>query len=340
MSDSIETDVLIIGGGPVGLFAVFELGLLGLNATIVDVLDKPGGQCAELCPERPIHDVPAWPRISGQQLADKLLEQIRPFTPRFHCNEFVTGDAETGFEVGTDGGRRIHARAIVIAAGGESFQPKRPPIAGVEAFEGIFVFCAVRKRDTFRDKDVVIVGGGNSALDWCIDLAEIAKGVTLVHRRPDFRAAPASVGKMRALVDDGRMSFHVGQIAGLVGEEGLLRVVQVKVKGEDNPVSLDCDCLLPFFGLTMKLGPVSGWGLALSDNLVAVDADRFSTSREGIIAIGDINTCPGKLKPSLSGFHESALMSHAAKAIVHPDEKVVFQCTASSSKLQGASGVA
>ena len=343
MQDAIETDVLIIGGGPVGLFAVFELGLLGLSAIIVDVLDKAGGQCAELYPEKPIYDIPAWPRISGQELTDRLLEQIKPFAPSFHYNEMVIGvrgDAETGFDVTTDGGLQFRARTIVIAAGGGSFQPKRPPIAGIDAFEGTSVFYAVRKRETFRDKDLVIVGGGDSALDWCIDLVEIAKSVALVHRRPDFRAAPDSVVKMRALVDQGRMAFHVGQVSELIGENGALRSVALKVKDAEAPVTLNCDSLLPFFGLTMKLGPVSDWGLELVNNLIAVDTEKFSTSREGIFAIGDINTYPGKLKLILSGFHECALMAQAAKAIVHPDEKVVFQYTTSSTKLQKALGVA
>lgn len=343
MPEKIETDVLIIGGGPIGLFAVFELGLLGLSATIVDVLDKPGGQCAELYPEKPIYDIPAWPIISGQELTDKLLEQIKPFSPDCHYNEMVVGvagDAKAGFSVVTDGGKHFHAKTIVIAAGGGSFQPKRPSIAGIEAFDGTSVFYAVRKREVFRDKNLVVVGGGDSALDWSINLAEIAKSVTLTHRRPDFRGAPDSVSKMREMVDQGKMSFHIGQIADLIGEDGQLTSVAIKGNGDVAPTKVPCDCLLPFFGLTMKLGPVSDWGLELLGNLIAVDTEKFATSREGIFAIGDINTYPGKLKLILSGFHEAALMAHAAKAIVHPDEKVVFQYTTSSTKLKKRLGVA
>ena len=340
MSETIETDVLIIGAGPVGLFAVFELGLLGLKAHLVDVLDRPGGQCAELYPEKPIYDIPAWPIISGQELTDKLLEQIKPFEPQFHYQEMVTGvsgDVTEGFTVSTDGGLSFHAKTVVIAAGGGSFQPKRPPIAGIDVYEDRSVYYAVRKRDIFRDKDLVVVGGGDSALDWSIDLCAIAKSLTLVHRRPDFRGAPDSVNKMRALVDQGKMNFLIGQVKALEGDDGQL--TSVTVKGADSETTIACDALLPFFGLTMKLGPVSDWGLELENNLVKVDTEKFATSRAGIFAIGDINTYPGKLKLILSGFHESALMAHAAKAIVHPDERVIFQYTTSSTSLQKKLGV-
>lgn len=340
MPEEISTDVLIIGAGPVGLFAVFELGLVGLDAHIVDILDKPGGQCAELYPEKPIYDIPAWPTISGQELTDKLLEQIKPFDPKIHYNELVTGisgDVDTGFTVTTDGGLGFKAKIIVIAAGGGSFQPRRPPIDGIEAFEGKSVHYAVRKREAFRNKDIVIVGGGDSALDWCIDLVSIAKSVTLVHRRAQFRGAEDSANKMHALVEQGKMKFLVGQVKQLDGSAGMLNSVTVACEDED--VDIACDALLPFFGLKMQLGPISDWNLELDGNLVAVDTEKFSTSRKGIFAIGDINTYPGKLKLILSGFHEGALMAHAAKAIVHPDERLVFQYTTSSTKLQKKLGV-
>ncbi|MCT4655097.1 MAG: NAD(P)/FAD-dependent oxidoreductase [Cohaesibacter sp.] len=341
MAEKFETDVLIIGAGPVGLFAVFELGLLGLKAHVIDVLDKPGGQCAELYPEKPIYDIPAWPTISGQVLTDKLMEQIAPFNPVLHHNEMVTGisgDAQSGFTVTTDGDKIFDTKTIIIAAGGGSFQPKRPPIAGIEAYEGSSVHYAVRKRETFRDKKLVIVGGGDSALDWSIDLLDVAEHITLVHRRPNFRAHTDSVNKMQALVDAGKMDLVIGQVKGLNGEDGQLS--SVEIKGKEETKIVPCDTLLPFFGLTMKLGPISDWNLELENDLIKVDTEKFSTSREGIFAIGDINYYPGKLKLILSGFHEGALMAQAAKRIIHPDEKVVFQYTTSSSNLQQKLGVA
>ncbi|MGB1008626.1 MAG: NAD(P)/FAD-dependent oxidoreductase [Thiolinea sp.] len=340
MSQTIETDVLIIGAGPVGLFAIFELGLLGLNTHVIDVLDKPGGQCAELYPEKPIYDIPGCPSISGQELTERLLEQVAPFNPQFHYNQMATGvsgDADSGFAVTTDGGLCFNTKVVVIAAGGGSFQPKRPPIAGINEFEDKSVFYAVRKREQFRGQDLVIVGGGDSALDWSIDLLEIANSLTLVHRRPDFRGAPDSARKMHALVAEGRMNFVVGQVKELQGTEGQLSTVMVK--GPEGETTLPCTALLPFFGLTMKLGPVSDWNLELKKKLIAVDTEKFSTSRTGIFAIGDINTYPGKLKLILSGFHESALMAHAAKAIIHPDERVVFQYTTTSTQLKQKLGV-
>ena len=341
MTDNpIETDVLIIGAGPVGLFSVFELGLLDLKTHVIDVLDRPGGQCAELYPEKPIYDIPALPVISGQELTDNLLAQIAPFAPEFHYNNMVTGisgDVDTGFTVTTDQGMEFLAKVVVIAAGGGSFQPKRPPIRGVEEFEHHSVFYAVRNREQFRDKKLLIAGGGDSALDWCLNLHTIASRVTLLHRRNDFRAAPNSVNKMGDLVKAGKMDLITGQVTELCGDDGVLSGANIKTaEGEQ---TIDFDYLLPFFGLTMKLGPVSDWGLSLEGNLIKVDTSTFATNRHGIFAIGDINTYPGKLKLILSGFHEGALMAHAAKSIVHPDERVVFQYTTSSSKLQKKLGV-
>ncbi|MFT4715691.1 MAG: thioredoxin reductase (NADPH) [Paracoccaceae bacterium] len=339
-SDVIETDVLIIGAGPVGLFAVFELGLLDLKTHVVDVLDRPGGQCAELYPEKPIYDIPALPIISGQELTDNLLKQIAPFSPVFHYNEMVagvSGDVETSFRVITAEGTEFLAKVVVIAAGGGSFQPKRPPIRDVEKYEDNCVFYSVRDREKFRDKNLLIVGGGDSALDWCLNLQPITKRITLLHRRPDFRGAPASVNKMHALVDAGKMDLITGQVNQLLDNNGVLNGAVIGTA--DGESQLAFDYLLPFFGLTMKLGPVSDWGLKLDGNLIEVDTEKFATNRLGVFAIGDINTYPGKLKLILSGFHEAALMAHAAKAIVHPDERVVFQYTTSSSKLQKKLGV-
>ncbi|PLX37274.1 MAG: ferredoxin--NADP(+) reductase [Hyphomicrobiales bacterium] len=339
MSQPIETDVVIVGAGPVGLFAVFELGLLDLKCHLVDILDKVGGQCAELYPEKPIYDIPGWPEISGQGLVEKLMEQIEPFHPEFHLGQMVESlqKQDGGFVVTTDAGTVFHAKVVVIAAGGGSFQPKRPPIKGVEEYEGTSVFYAVRKMQDFADKDILIVGGGDSALDWTLNLQPIAKSVTLVHRRPEFRASPDSVNKMKALAADCKVTFHVGQVTALEGEGGALTGAKVKTAEAEEHVT--CTHMLPFFGLTMKLGPVAEWGLNLHENLIPVDTEKFATSHEGIYAIGDINWYPGKLKLILSGFHEAALMAQAAKKHISPDERVVFQYTTSSTNLQKKLGV-
>ena len=335
MSDAIETDVVIIGAGPVGLFAVFELGLLDLRCHLIDILDKPGGQCAELYPEKPIYDIPGLPEISGQELTDNLLKQISPFDPRFHYGEMVTelrrGDDGTLF-VSTDQGKSFSAKAVVIAAGGGSFQPKRPPIPGIDAFEGKSVFYAVRQMEAFRGEDVVIVGGGDSALDWALNLQKVANSITLVHRRPEFRAAPDSVNKMWALQKEGELDFMQGQVIALQGSDGVLSGLSVRTPEGERQV--DASRMLPFFGLTMKLGPVADWGLNLERNLIPVDTEKFETSEPGIFAVGDINTYPGKLKLILSGFHEAALMAQAAKRIASPGERVIFQYTTSSTSLQ------
>ena len=340
MSEVIRTDVVIIGAGPVGLFAVFELGLYDLKCHLIDILDRPGGQCAELYPEKPIYDIPAWPEISGQMLTDKLMEQIKPFSPQFHFNRMVTKleRLEDGsFHVETDEGEVFETKVVVIAAGGGSFQPKRPPVPGIEAYEGKSVYYAVRRVEAFRDQDVVIVGGGDSALDWALNLQPIVKSMTVVHRRPEFRAAPDSVKKMFELVDAGKIRFEVGQVSGLEGENGDLTAV--KLKGADGETLLPATRMLPFFGLTMKLGPIADWGLNLHENLITVDTEKFETSEPGIFAIGDINWYPGKLKLILSGFHEAALMTQAAKRIISPGERVVFQYTTSSTSLQKKLGV-
>jgi thioredoxin reductase (NADPH) len=341
MSDPIKTDVLIIGAGPVGLFAVFELGLLDIKAHLVDILEKVGGQCAELYPEKPIYDIPAIPKITGQGLTDQLMEQIKPFGPQFHLGEMVETIERIGdplFRVTTDAGKMFEVKVIVIAAGGGSFQPKRPPMPGIEAYEGKSVHYAVRKMDAFRDRKILIVGGGDSALDWTLNLSPIAKHVTLLHRRSEFRAAPDSVNKMMALVNEGKIDFVLGQVTGLEGADGQLTAANVK--GNDGSTfHVACDAMLPFFGLTMKLGPIAEWGLNLHENLIPVDTEKFQTSTPGIFAIGDINTYPGKLKLILSGFHEAALMAQAAKRIVNPGERVVFQYTTSSTSLQKKLGV-
>ena len=341
MTEVTRTDVLIIGAGPVALFAVFELGLFDMKCHLVDILDRPGGQCAELYPEKPIYDIPGWPVITAQGLIDRLLEQIAPFNPGFTFNRMVTSLErlpEGGFRVTTDENEVFEATVVVIAAGGGSFQPKRPPIPGIEAYEGTSVFYSVRRIDAFRGEDVLIVGGGDSALDWTLNLQPVARSMTLVHRRPEFRAAPDSVNKMFALHENGGLEFRVGQVTGLKGEDGQLR--SATIKGPDGDVEIPATRMLPFFGLTMKLGPVAEWGLNLHENVIPVDTEKFETSFPGIFAIGDINWYPGKLKLILSGFHEAALMAQAAKRIVSPGERVVFQYTTSSTSLQKKLGVA
>lgn len=347
MSDTIKTDVIIIGAGPCGLFAVFELGLLDLRCHLVDILDRAGGQCAELYPEKPIYDIPALPVCTGQELTDRLLEQIAPFDPVFHYDQMAEGLEKLddgSWLLTTSENVRLNAPVIVIAAGGGSFVPKRPPLENLDVFEATdAVQYAVRQRDKLSGKHLVIAGGGDSALDWTVNLVDIAASVTLVHRRDDFRAAPDTVAKMRALVEAGKVKLHIGQLKGLDGSKGILRNVLVQSAGSDSsntPDELPADVLLPFYGLTMKLGPIANFGLNLEENLIPVDTERFETSEPSIFAIGDINYYPGKLKLILSGFHEAALMAHAAHGIVHPDKKVRFQYTTSSSSLQQKLGVA
>lgn len=332
---SFETDAVIIGAGPSGLFAVFELGLLGLNAHLVDILDRPGGQCTELYPEKPIYDIPGLPSVTGQALTDNLLAQIKPFEPVFHFGEMATGltKLEDGrWKLTTDAGTEIVAPVVVVAAGGGSFLPKRPPVPGIEAFEGTSVFYAVRKMENFRGKKILIAGGGDSALDWAINLAPIAEKLTLVHHRDGFRAAQHSVDKMRALAAEGKIDFHVASVKALDGENGQIKTATLA--GPDQKAwQTEADIFIPFFGLTMKLGPLAGFGIPLTDNLIPVDTAKFESALSGVFAIGDICTYPGKVKLILSGFHEAALMAQAAFHICKPDDKLRFQYTTSSSNL-------
>jgi thioredoxin reductase (NADPH) len=337
MGEPIKTDVVIIGAGPIGLFAVFELGLLDMKAHLVDILDKIGGQCAELYPEKPIYDIPGLPYTSAQGLVDRLLQQIKPFNAQFHLNEMVEKVEKIGnplFYLKTDQGKEFESKVVVIAAGGGSFQPKRPPIPGVEPYEGRSIYYSVRKMDAFRGKRVLIVGGGDSALDWTLNLAPIAEHLTLLHRRSEFRAAPDSVNKMMALAGEGKIDFILGQVTALKGEHGQISKAVVKTN-DGSVMDLACDALLPFFGLTMKLGPLANWGLELKNNeLIPVNTESFETSTPGIFAIGDINWYPGKLKLILSGFHEAALMAQKAYHYIYPEKRLVFQYTTSSTSLQ------
>ncbi|MFL5021091.1 MAG: NAD(P)/FAD-dependent oxidoreductase [Microvirga sp.] len=346
MTDHIETDVVIIGAGPVGLFAVFELGLLDIKCHLIDILPKVGGQCAELYPEKPIYDLPGFPMVTGQGLVDNLMAQIEPFNPTFHLNEMVESLESIGtpeaplFRVKTsENDTTFVCKAVIIAAGGGSFQPKKPPIDNIEAYEGTSVFYAVRKMEMFRNKKVLIVGGGDSALDWTVNLQPIAKRLTLLHRRDAFRAAPHTVEKMRSLVASGEMDLHLGQVSALKGRNHVLEGAVIR-KDDGSEHLVDCDVMLPFFGLTMKLGPIADWGLNLHENLVPVDTEKFETNVPGIFAIGDINTYPGKLKLILSGFHEGALAAQKVHRYVYPEKKLLFQYTTSSTSLQKKLGVA
>ncbi len=340
-TEVITTDALIIGAGPVGLFAVFELGLLDMKCHLVDILDKAGGQCAELYPEKPIYDIPGIPYITGAGLTDALMEQIKPFQATFHLGEMVETVEKVGdplFRVTTDRGQVFEAKIIVIAAGGGSFQPKRPPIPGIEAYEAKSVYYAVRQMEAFRGKKLLVAGGGDSALDWTLNLAPLASHLTLLHRRQEFRAAPDSVNKMMVLVGEGKIDLVLGQVTALEGADGQVSKAIVK-RTDGSNFEIACDAILPFFGLTMKLGPVANWGIKLQDNLIPVDTEKFETNIPGIFAVGDINTYPGKLKLILSGFHEVALMSQKAHRYVYPDKRLVFQYTTSSTSLQKKLGV-
>jgi thioredoxin reductase (NADPH) len=312
-----------------------------LKCHVIDVLDKPGGQCAELYPEKPIYDIPAFPVITGQALTDNLLEQIKPFDAQFHFGHLVnviSKQTDGMWLVQTDRGLLLKASVIVIAAGGGSFTPKKPPIGNIENFENISVFYAVRDKKKFVDRDIVIVGGGDSAIDWTLDLYSIARSTTLIHRRDDFRAAPHSITKMKELVAAQKIKFLTGQVSALQGQDGQLDHIHV-TDDDNNTTEIPCQILLPFFGLTMKLGPVADFGLNLHENRIAVDTEKFETSVPSIFAVGDINTYPGKLKLILSGFHEAALAAQAAYRVVYPEKKLRFEYTTSSTAIHKKLGL-
>lgn len=327
----VTTDAIIIGAGPVGLFAVLELGLQQINAHVVDVLDHPGGQCAELYPEKPIYDIPALPGVTGQELVDRLMTQIKPFNPVFHLGELaeqLEKTPEGKWRLTTNAGTVLEAPVVVVAAGAGSFMPKKPSIAGIEAYEDKSVFYSVKNKEDFRGKNILVCGGGDSALDWVLALEGVGASVTLLHRRDDFGAAPDSVAKMRALVEEGRVNLVIADLAALKGKDGMLEAVTVKDKKGTRDIP--CDVMLPFYGLNIKLGPLADWGLNMDRNQLPVDTEKFQTSEPGIFAIGDINTYPGKRRIILSGFHEAALMSHAAAPIVFPGKKPGHQHSTSA----------
>ncbi len=331
----VTCEALIIGAGPAGLFAAFQLGMAGASSHIVDVLPHAGGQCAELYPQKPIYDIPAHPRITGGELTARLLEQTGPFSPVFHFNESATGLRKlTGgrFCVEMESGLAFDAAVVVIAAGGGAIQPKKPPLRGIEDYEGTSIFYAVKDKEAFAGEHVVVAGGGDSALDWAMELAPRARSLTLLHRREQFRAAPASVRRMRQMVEEGRMDFRLGQLRQLIGENGQLRAVRA-ANGRDI-FEIPATRLLLFFGLTNKMGPLSQWGMEMQGGLISVNTADFETSIQGIFAIGDACVYPGKLKLILSGFHEAALMARKACQRIHPDEHHAFVHSTSSQLAQ------
>lgn len=334
-----KTDIIIIGAGPVGLFAVFELGLLNLKCHLIDNLDKVGGQCSELYPEKPIYDIPSRPRVSGQELTDELMKQAKPFNPVFHLNqqaEKIEKKDDGLWYLTTSNKITISGKCIVIAAGAGSFVPRKPPIENIEKYEGKNVFYAIRDKSVFKGKKILIAGGGDSALDWTNDLSSIAD-ITLIHRRKDFRAAPESVSKMLKLEKDKKINFVVGQLKSI--NTDIEQILEIKYENDNKIHMLKTDFLLPFYGLKMELGPIANWGLNLHENLISVDTEKFETSVPTIFAIGDINFYPGKLKLILSGFHEAALMAQKCFSYCYPDKKNIFRYTTSSKDLQKKLGV-
>ncbi|MCA0202601.1 MAG: NAD(P)/FAD-dependent oxidoreductase [Proteobacteria bacterium] len=337
MNTKIETDIIIIGAGPVGLFAVFEAGLLKMRCHLIDALPQPGGQLTEIYPKKPIYDIPGFPRIDAADLVTRLQAQAAPFQPVYHLGQQVQSvvprdnDSDGGgFTVKTSAGTTIACRAVIVAAGVGAFGPNRPPLAGIEAFEGKSVFYYITRREDFRGKRVVIAGGGDSAVDWALSLAELAERVLVVHRRPKFRAAPESEARLKALVQDGKVELVVPyQLHGLEGTDGKLSAVVVAtLDGQER--RLEADALLPFFGLSTALGPIADWGLALQQHQVAVDPVTMASNRPGLFAIGDIATYPGKLKLILTGFAEAAIAARSAYALVHPETPLHFEYSTTS----------
>ncbi|MEW5728088.1 MAG: NAD(P)/FAD-dependent oxidoreductase [Pseudomonadota bacterium] len=331
-----ETDAVVVGAGPVGLFAVFECGMVKLKCHVVDALDGVGGQCQALYPEKPIFDIPGHPRILAADLVERLKEQAAPFEPVYHLGRQMTGleRLEDGWRCTLSDGTTIATKVVIIAAGCGAFGPNRPPLDGIEAFEGLGsgkgVNYFVTRREDYRGKRVVIAGGGDSAVDWAISLAEVAASVAVVHRRPKFRAAPESEARLKALAESGAVELVVPyQLHGLEGgAEGLAAVTVATLDGETR--RLEADALLPFFGLAMNLGPIADWGLAMDRGQIAVDPATMTTTAPGIFAAGDICTYPGKLKLILSGFAEAARAAHSAHAVAHPGEALHFEYSTTS----------
>ncbi|MGI4847972.1 MAG: NAD(P)/FAD-dependent oxidoreductase [Janthinobacterium lividum] len=341
VKDVIDTDAVIIGAGPVGLFQVFELGLLEIKAHVIDSLAAVGGQCVELYPDKPIYDIPAVPICTGLELTDNLLKQIEPFGPTFHLGQEVTlvQKRDDGrFDLETSTGTRFVTKTIFIAAGVGSFQPRTIKVEGIERFENTQLAYRVRDPEQYHGKNLVICGGGDSALDWALNFVGKAESVVLLHRREDFRAAPASVAKMKQLCEDYEMQFVVGQVSGFETKDEKLS--EIKVTGADGVTRrMPLDHMLVFFGLSPKLGPIADWGLDIERKQIKVDTEKFQTNVPGIFAVGDINTYPGKKKLILSGFHEAALAAFGAAPYIFPDKKIHMQYTTTSPKLHKILGV-
>jgi len=327
MSELFQTDVIIIGAGPVGLFAVFQCGMLGLKCHVVDSLDQIGGQCSALYPEKPIFDIPAHPNISGAGLVEQLEKQAHPFSPHYHLGEQVISiTGKTGhFVLTTSKEKKLTAKSIIIAAGAGAFGPHRPPLKNLQDFEGTSVFYAVRYRDLFRDKKIVIAGGGDSAIDWANSLAELAQKIYIVHRRDKFRAAPASLEKLNIFVNSGQIELVTPyQLSALHGKDGILEQVDV-INLEGQTRHLETDFLLPFFGLSAELGPMTKWELNLTHSQIAVHHGTAETNIKGIYAIGDIATYPNKLRLILTGFADAAQAAHATYVQLNPDKPLHFE---------------
>jgi thioredoxin reductase (NADPH) len=342
LSDPLVVEVLIVGAGPAGLFQVFELGLLGIKAHVLDSLAAPGGQCTELYPDKPIYDIPALPVCGAQELVDRLMQQIKPFGAVFHYGEEAVElhkQESNRFRVVTSLGTVFDAGAVVIAAGVGSFQPRRLAVEGAEQFEGHQIHYKVRSAAELHGRRLAIFGGGDSALDWAMELAPRAAALTLVHRRAEFRGAPASVARVRELEVAGKLHFIEGVATSLRHSDG--RLTGVDIKAADGSVrAVDAEQLLVFFGLAPKLGPIAEWGLDLDKRALKVDTEKFETNVPGIFAIGDINTYPGKKKLILSGFHEAALAAFAVQHYLYPAKKQFLQYTTTSPAMQKRLGVA
>ena len=334
---SHETDVVIIGAGPCGLFQVFELGLLDMKSHLIDNLDKIGGQCAELYPDKNLYDIPSRPAITGQELTDDLIKQAEPFNPTYHLNQLTSKIEinENDILVESDKGTSIKCKSVVIAAGAGSFVPRKLPAEGADQLENKNIFYSVKKRTDFQDKNILIIGGGDSALDYVMGFQGIAKKVSLVHRRKEFKGVQDSVNKVMSLVDKGEVNFNIGSLKNvLLNEKGKVTAIL-----DDDKIIDDIDAIFPFFGLKIELGPIAEWGLNLEKNHISVNTENFETSVPKIFAVGDICIYPGKLKLILSGFHEAALAAKKMFEYCHSDKKYVFRYTTSSGDLQKKLGV-
>jgi len=338
---SIETDAAIIGAGPVGLFQVFELGLLEIKALVIDSLPEVGGQCIELYPDKPIYDIPAIPVCTGRELTNNLLKQIEPFGAQFYLGQEVTKlepQADGRFLISTSQDNHFLSKTVFIAGGVGAFQPRTINLEGIDAFVGKQVFYHIKNPEQFTGKKVVICGGGDAALDWAIHFSTIASNVSLIHRRDEFKAAPKSIAKMRELCANHQMNLLIGQVTGYeVKDDQLTEIVFTDIDGESRHIPLDD--LLVFYGLSPKLGPIAEWGLNIDRKQICVDTGKFQTSIPGIYAVGDINVYPGKKKLILSGFHEAALAAFAAAEYLNPDKQIQLQYTTTSPKLHKALGV-